>query len=166
MNTTNFKNDILHSFKSCSSPPIILCLGNSRFTCDIFAPLVGELLTKKYNIKTLVLGNLTNNVTAKNFIDFNNAVKINFPYKKIFVIDSSFSYLESFGKLKFLNCGIKPGQAIGFQSKSVGDFSLLANINILSVVNNKISSFTRAYIAENLAITSSKLIYDCFNSSF
>lgn len=110
--------------------PIFLCVGNSNVVGDLFGPMCGEILSKKYKINNVV-GNLTHNITSKNLNSIYNSIKQNFPFNKIVVIDSALSHIESVGNVKFLPYGCIP--ASSRNSEIMGNASILANVNVLNV---------------------------------
>ena len=60
--------------KLIDASPVFLCVGNSNVVGDCFGPLVGEILTNKYQIKR-VFGTLKHNVTSKNLAEVYDFIK-------------------------------------------------------------------------------------------
>lgn len=116
--------------KLLETTPVFLCLGSSNVVADCFGPLVGELLTKKYQIKR-VFGNLDHNVTSKNLSQIYNLIKLKYPNQKIIIVDAALSKEENVGMVNFLSDGCVP--ACNTNLKIYGDFSLLGLTNVTGV---------------------------------
>ena len=55
--------------------PVFLCVGSDKFVCDCLAPIVAEMLTKKYNIPAYVYGGLDYNINASNLTQAKNYIE-------------------------------------------------------------------------------------------
>ncbi len=110
--------------------PVFLCVGNSNVVGDCFGPLVGEILTRKYQIKR-VFGNLEHNITSKNIMEVYNLVKLRYPTEKIVIVDAALTQEENVGMIKFLNSGCVPACNTNF--KILGDYSLLGLTNVTGI---------------------------------
>jgi putative sporulation protein YyaC len=127
--------------------PVFLCVGSDKFVCDSLAPIVGELLTKKYNINAYVYGSLEYNINAHNLTTAINYIESEHPYSQIILIDATLG--EDVGNVKITN-----GAYVSFGNllpiKKTGDFS------ILGIVGKKGQSF-------NLNSTRLGLVYSLAN---
>ena len=116
--------------KLIDASPVFLCVGNSNVVGDCFGPLVGEILTNKYQIKR-VFGTLKHNVTSKNLAEVYDFIKLKFPFSKIVIVDAALTQEENVGLINFLNSGCVPAHTTNF--KIFGDYSLLGLTNVTGV---------------------------------
>ena len=96
--------------KLIDASPVFLCVGNSNVVGDCFGPLVGEILTNKYQIKR-VFGTLKHNVTSKNLAEVYDFIKLKLPIRV--------------GKPKFL--GAIPQHFKKYKGKPKAGFELWMN---------------------------------------
>lgn len=126
--------------------PIFLCVGSDKFVCDSLAPIVAEMLTKKYNIPTYVYGGLDYNINATNLVQAVNYISTIHPYNPIVLIDATLD--DNVGKVK-LTTGGYPGMGRIIPLRKIGDLS------ILGVVGKKYKNFdlnsTKLGVVLNLA---------------
>lgn len=80
--------------------PIFVCLGTSSIIADSLGPIVGELLTKKYNLPTIVYGNISHNITQKNIQSYFNHIKQQYPKRPIIVVDACLSSFDQIGNIQ------------------------------------------------------------------
>ena len=124
--------------------PVFLCVGSDKFVCDSLAPIVGEILTKKYNIDAYVYGGLDYNINAYNLTQAINYVETEHPYSQIILIDATLG--DNVGKV-VITSGSFAGLGKVLPIRKIGDFS------ILGVVNKKVKTF-------DLNSTKLKLVLD------
>ena len=112
--------------------PVFLCVGSDKFVSDSLAPIVSEMLTKKYNIPAYVYGGLDYNINATNLTCAVNYIETVHPHNPIVLIDATLG--EDVGKIKLTNGGFA-GLGKVIPIKRVGD------ISILGVVGRKSQNF-------------------------
>ena len=131
MQTNLLSQSIADFFISDTFLPVILCIGSDKVTGDALGPIVGELLTSKFDIPCFVYGTLSSTVTALNVQKTLSYIRRRHPNRKIIAVDSGLGDENAVGKVKCYAGGIKPGQGVGKNLQVVGDFS------VLGVVDNK-----------------------------
>lgn len=129
--------------------PVFLCVGSDKFICDSLAPIVGEFLTKKYNINAYVYGGLDYNINASNLNLAINYIETEHPRSQIILIDATLG--DNVGKVIVSN-GSFAGLGKILPIRKYGDFS------ILGVVGNKGRNFELNSTRLNLVVKLSKFI--------
>lgn len=132
-NTTILAFDICNEMLKTATLPIFMCVGTSKVVADCIGPLVGHLLTEKYNISTFVYGNLKNNITLDNVNFYYDFIKNTHKNSKIYVIDSALGELENVGLVKFNKGAIYLGGHFTQNNPLVGHYNLLGVINTTGV---------------------------------
>lgn len=122
-NMYKITNLIKNKFKN--KTPIILCLGNKNFNSDLLGPLVGELLKKKYNVKTYVYGSLSYPITYSNYEYVLNFLDLFHKGQPILVVDACLGEKEELGIVKVIRGGIRPGTGANKALNKVGDLSIV-----------------------------------------
>lgn len=130
-------------------PPVFLCVGSDKFVCDSMAPIVGEMLTKKYNIGAFVYGTLDYNINKNNLVTAVNYIESNHPYSQIILIDATLG--RDVGSVE-ITAGTFAGMGNILPIKKIGTFS------ILGVVGEKAKSFNLNTTSLNIVYTMSKFI--------
>lgn len=102
--------------------PILLCVGSDKFVCDSLAPIVAEMLTKKYNVQTYVYGGLDYNINANNLTSAVKYIETIHPRNPIVLIDATVG--ENVERVKLTTGGF-PGLGKTIPIKKVGDISIL-----------------------------------------
>lgn len=102
--------------------PIFLCVGSDKFVCDSLAPIVGEMLTKKYNIPAYVYGGLDYNINAHNLVQAVNYIETIHPKNPIFLIDATLD--DNIGSIKLTDGGYA-GMGRIMPLKKIGNYSIL-----------------------------------------
>lgn len=102
--------------------PVFLCVGSDKFVCDCLAPIVAEMLTKKYNIPAYVYGGLDYNINATNLTQAKNYIETMHSKNPIVLIDATLG--ENVGKV-ILSSGGYAGMGKILPLKKVGDLSIL-----------------------------------------
>ena len=115
-------------------PPVIMCVGCNSTSGDKLGPLVGELLTHKYNIRTFVYGTVNRPLTAINVAPYYNFIKRNHT-SKILVVDAALGSEKDYGVINIYKGGIKPAAAMLKNLPCIGDYSLIANVSMFGTKN-------------------------------
>ena len=102
--------------------PVFLCVGSDKFVSDSLAPIVAEMLTKKYDIPAYVYGGLDYNINATNLTYAFNYISTVHDHNPIVLIDATLS--ENVGKI-ILSSGGFAGLGKLLPLKKVGDISIL-----------------------------------------
>lgn len=109
---------------------VFLCIGVDRSAGDCFGPMTGTLLTQ---LKVPnVFGTLENPVHAQNLSEIYNTINKN---KYIVAVDASLGGARDLGYLKVKRSPLCPGSATGKILPSVGDISVILNVNIAGIAN-------------------------------
>ena len=83
--------DLLATFLSAfKSPPVVMCVGEPKFSQDLLGPLVGTML-KKFGYKNYVYGTLDCPINANNFELAQSFVKKMHQGQAVLMIDASTS---------------------------------------------------------------------------
>lgn len=139
----NFAYEIFKKLKN-DEKPVFLCVGSDKFVCDSLAPIISEMLTKKYNINAYVYGGLDYNINASNLSLATNYIETQHPKSQIILIDATLG--NNVGNV-ILTQGSFAGLGRTLPIKKVGNFS------ILGVVGKREKDF-------NLNSTRLKLVLD------
>ena len=112
--------------------PVFLCVGSDKVIGDSVGVLVGELLSKKYQINGYVYGNLDNCVTARNLDNTIYEIKKTHPYSPIVVVDGVLGETHEIGSVKYYPYPSIPG---GVYNKGtlVGDYSILGVVDVKGI---------------------------------
>lgn len=102
--------------------PIFLCVGSDKFVCDSLAPIVAEMLTKKYNIPAYVYGGLDYNINAHNLVQAVNYIQTIHPSNPIVLVDATLD--DNVGAIKLTDGGYA-GMARVLPLKKIGDLGIL-----------------------------------------
>lgn len=113
----------------CGAPPVILCIGSDKVTGDALGPMVGHLLTRRFNVPAYVYGTLEHPVTANNLSVANRFIKTYHPDAKVLAIDAALSDTREIGLIYFRNKGVQAGKALGKTLPCSGDYSITAVVN-------------------------------------
>jgi len=107
-----------------------LCIGVERSAGDCFGPLTGTLM--KQMMVPNVIGSLDNPIHAKNLLDVYNTLEND---RFIVAIDASLGGTKELGHMVVKKSPIHPGKAMGRELPSVGDISVILNVNIGGIAN-------------------------------
>lgn len=104
---------------------IFICIGTNKIVGDSFGPIVGEIL--KHNVRDgriKVIGDLTNNINAKNI--FQNLKNIEDKYTNPYIIsiDSALSNSIEPGNVFIIKKGLIPGSALNKQNIAIGNIGI------------------------------------------
>ncbi len=143
--------------------PIFLCVGSDKFVCDSLAPIVGEMLTKKYNIPAYVYGGLDYNINSNNLIQAVNYIETMHPRNPIVLIDATLD--ECVGKVKLTDGGY-PGMGRLLPLRKIGDLSILGVVgkrytefNLNSVKLGVVMELAK-YISVSIAFVCDRLLQE------
>ena len=120
---------LLELIKSARETPVIICIGSDRVTGDCLGPLVGHLLTTKYNVMTFVYGTLNRPVTALNLFENAEFIKQAHPKAKVLAVDAALGSPSDIGLIRINKGGVYPGSAVNKVLPKVGDYSIVAVVN-------------------------------------
>jgi len=135
--------------------PVIMCVGSTGAAGDALGPIVGELLTGKFNIKAYVYGTVKRPLTALTLLDTYNFIKRFHGSVKVIVVDASLGSEEEKGSIIIKPEGIKPGAALNKELPLLGDYSITANVG--AKADNNMAALLTApkavvcELAENIA---------------
>lgn len=139
--------------------PVVLFVGSDKVVGDALAPICGTLL-KKMHPRCLIYGDIASPVNAKNILDTVAFIKRVHPRHKILVVDASVGSSGDVGKIKFVDCGIRPGKAVGREFDAVGDFAI-AGIVASKNPQSGIISPARLFHVQKMAREIAREIYLC-----
>lgn len=152
-----FALELLRNIK-CGDIPVFLCVGSDKFVCDSLAPMVGEMLKKRYNVRAYVYGGLDYNINAQNLMMAVNYVETMHPHSTIILIDATLD--SDVGKIRLTN-GSFAGLARELPIKKIGQ------VSVLGVVGRKNKNFdlnsTRLKVVTDLAEFIAKGCAMCVN---
>ena len=157
------KLDLINNLKSLFSNlkkyPVFMCVGSDKIVMDSLAPVVSELLTKKYNIPAFVYGGLEYNINAKNLLYSKHFIEIMHPDSKIFVIDATIGERGELGQVKLVLDGVIPAANTLDFPKKIGDYAILGVVGTGGINDKIVLGSTKMqdiidmaeFIAESLA---------------
>lgn len=120
---------LLDVMKNSKAAPVVVCIGSDRVTGDCLGPLVGHLLTTKYNVKAFVYGTLNRPVTALNLSESADFIKQAHPKAKVLAVDAALGRAEDIGLIRINRGGVYPGSAVDKVLPKVGDYSITAVVS-------------------------------------
>ena len=142
--------------------PVFMCVGVDKVVLDSLAPIVSNLLTKKYNIPAFIYGSLEYNITAKNLVYAKNFIDIMHPKHKVIIIDATIGEYDEVGKVKVVHGGVVPAVYSLDNPKSMGDYAILGVVGTTGIrgkiVLNNTSMQLVLQMAEFIAECISKAI--------
>lgn len=140
---------------SDTEPPVFLCIGTDRVTGDALGPLVGDALTRRFNLPCFVYGTLALPVTALTLCDALAFIGRRHRGRTLFAVDSSLGSPADIGKIRLTRGGIRPGRATGKDLPLTGDAAITATVAPLGE-RNALSSVRLGLVvrlAEDIAST-------------
>jgi len=155
-------NEIINILKDYAdiNQLVILCIGTDRSTGDCLGPLVGDKLTKNFNLKGVnIYGTLENPVHAKNLDDYIDLIyKRHFdPY--ILAIDASLGKVENIGKINLYEGPIFPGAGVNKKLSPIGNLSITGIVNMSGFMEYLILQNTRLSLVMKMADVISYSLY-------
>lgn len=100
--------------------PVILCVGTQKVSGDMLGPMVGSILTEKYNINSYVYGTLNNPVNGLNIEEYISFIKKIHSKSLIITVDAAMGLKNEVGLVKLKKDGIVAGAAFGRKKKTIG----------------------------------------------
>ena len=139
--------------------PVFLCVGCDRVVGDCVGVIVGELLTRQYNINAYVYGNLDNPITAENLCETVESIRKNHSDSPIILVDAVLGKMDEIGLVKYYNQGAIPSGQFN-EGVLVGDYSILGvvstkgidGLTFLNSVKLKTSLGLAKFIAEGISL--------------
>lgn len=144
--------------------PVFLCVGCDKYVCDSLAPIIAEILRKKYNIRAYVYGGLDYNINATNLMSAIHYIETEHPYSQIVLIDATLG--DDVGSI-ILTDGSYAGMGRILPIRKLGDFSILGvvakkakelhlNITKMKIVSDLAHSIAKG-IAMAMSVFSTKI---------
>ncbi len=143
----------------CDHTPVVLCVGCDRVTGDSLAPIVGELLTRKYNLPAYVYGNMDYNVTAQNLHDTIGKVKSWHPHSPVIVVDAILGEADEIGLIKAYEGGCFPAGAYNKFTSKIGNYCVLGVVESKGVSRLTFLASVRLKIVTRLAQKIAKSVH-------
>ncbi|SEF98444.1 putative sporulation protein YyaC [Caloramator fervidus] len=139
---------------------VILCIGTDRSTGDCLGPLVGDKLTKSYNLKEIdIYGTLETPVHAKNLNNYIEMIYSNYKNPYIIAIDASLGKVENIGKINLYQGPIFPGAGVNKNLTPVGDISITGIVNMSGFMEYFVLQNTRLSLVMKMADVISFSLY-------
>jgi putative sporulation protein YyaC len=135
---------------------LFACIGTDRATGDCLGPLVGT------NLKPLgysVLGTLEAPLHAQNLIEELDKVSDLFEPDLVIAIDACLGKTEDIGKITLANSPLIPGAALHKDLPTVGDISIMGNVNVGGALELQVLHGTRLHTVIKLATDITHLIW-------
>lgn len=103
---------------------VIVCFGTTAISGDALGPMVGSLLTRKYNIPAFVYGTEENNVNGKNMSKWLDFIKAAHKDALFVAVDASLGKQDKIGQIVIRADGVCPSGVTG-KSARFGDVGIL-----------------------------------------
>lgn len=103
---------------------VIVCFGTTAISGDALGPMVGTLLTDKYDIPAFVYGTQENNVNGKNMKDWLSFIKTVHEGAIFVAVDASLGKKDKVGEVVIREDGVCPSGVTG-KTKRFGDIGIL-----------------------------------------
>ncbi len=103
---------------------VIVCFGTNAISGDSLGPMVGTLLTQKYNISAFVYGTEDSNVNGKNMAQWLDFIKAVHNGALFVAVDASVGSKNKIGQIIVREDGVCPSGVTG-KSKRFGDIGIL-----------------------------------------
>lgn len=117
--------------------PVFMCVGSDKVIADSLAPMIAEMLKKKYNISAYIYGGLDYNINASNLVTCYNYITTIHSDCEVILIDASLG--DRVGEVS-IGSGAYAGANNVVPIKKMGD------ISILGVVGKKSNDFRLGYV--------------------
>ena len=159
----NFAYDVLCRIKT-DSVPVFLCVGCDKYICDSLAPIVAEILKKKYDIYAYVYGGVDYNINSINLMRTIRYIETEHPRSQIILVDATLG--DNIGSI-IVTDGSYAGMGRVLPIRKVGDFSILGvvakkakelhlNSTRLKIVTDLANAISRG-IAMAMSVVSTKV---------
>ena len=159
----NFNNLVYAlSNKLCKfkTKPVIMCLGTDKVIADSLGPIVGHLLTTKYNIKTYVYGSLKRTVNSTNLPFYFEHINKTHKKQNLLVVDAGLGSLENVGKMNIGEGGIIPYNNSYY--KKIGDISITGIVLEKGLLEKLQLRQTKLNFVYEMAQVIAKVIYNAY----
>lgn len=137
-------------------PPVVLCIGTDLVVGDAFGPLVGDILTRRFNLPAFVYGTLALPVTAVTLPSVVDFIEARHEGQKIIAVDSGLGAARDVGRISARRGGVKPGLATGKKLPEIGDFSVIATVGVLGE-SNALSSVRLGFVSALAEVAASAI---------
>ena len=139
--------------------PVVLCIGTDTVSGDALGPIVGDLLTDRYNVNAYVYGRTERTVNGGNFGVYSKFIERMHPKSYVIAVDACVGNREDVGKIKVAD-GVKAGGALAKNHGKVGNVGILGVVcekssdNLFSLMNVDLKFVEElgARIAEKIAL--------------
>ncbi|MDD4211147.1 MAG: spore protease YyaC [Clostridia bacterium] len=147
-----------------NSKPVIICLGTDKVIADSLGPIVGHLLTTKYNIKTYVYGSLKRTVNSTNLEYYFSHINKTHKNQNLLVIDAGLGSLEQVGKINVTDGGIIPYNNSYY--KKIGDISVTGIVLEKGLLEKMQLRQTKLNFVSEMAEMIAKVIYHAYQMTY
>ena len=103
---------------------VIVCFGTTAISGDALGPMVGSLLTQKYDIPAFVYGTEESNVNGKNMSQWLDFIKAVHKDALFVAVDASLGKQDKIGQIVVRDDGVCPSGVTG-KSARFGDVGIL-----------------------------------------
>ena len=139
---------LISAFGKDRRQTVIVCFGTTSISGDSLGPMVGSMLTEKYNIPAFVYGTEQHCVNGKNMKEWISFITAAHKDALFIAIDASLGQEDRVGKIVIRDDGVCPAAIKGKRTR-FGDIGILA-----VVAENKgdalmqLMSVSQVYVAE------------------
>ena len=140
--------------------PIIMCLGTDKVIADSLGPIVGHLLTTKYNIKTYVYGSLKRTVNSVNLETYCSHINKTHKGQTLLVVDAGLGNLEQLGSININAGGVIPYNNCYY--KKIGDISITGIVLEKGFLRSMQLRQTKLNFISEMAEVIAKVIYNAY----
>lgn len=110
-------------------PAVILCIGSEKIAGDSLGPVVGDLLTRKYNVRHYVYGTTERSVNGRNYKEYIDFIKKVHPDSTLIAVDAALGREDAVGKIRITATGVNPKKAVTGKTCPVGDVGILGVVD-------------------------------------
>lgn len=103
---------------------VIVCFGTNAISGDSLGPMVGTLLTQKYNVPAFVYGTDESTVNGKNMAEWLSFIKVVHKDAIFVAVDASLGRADKIGEIVIRPDGVCPSGVTG-KSERFGDVGIL-----------------------------------------
>lgn len=103
---------------------VIVCFGTNAISGDALGPMVGTLLTQKYNVPAFVYGTDESTVNGKNMAEWLSFIKAVHKDAIFVAVDASLGRADKIGEIVIRSDGVCPSGVTG-KSERFGDVGIL-----------------------------------------
>lgn len=106
---------------------VIACIGTPSVSGDSVAPIVGDILIS-LGVDAYIYGTTNRPITAINYNDYANAIKVRHADELIIAVDSALGLKKDIGCIKIVRGGVNPGGALKKNLTKIGEIGILAQV--------------------------------------